>query len=234
MVISNHPAPVSTYTKGRTGSVKFGVVHFVSAKNLPEYKNDPYSMEGVFKIFDEYGPVRKFSCHFVIDRGGQVYKMVEIKDTAWHAGRSVIAMPTYHEDINAMSVGIEVVGMEGKPFELAQYKTLGKLAAIIEDAIEALRIGSIQHWVGHDFISGVIAVRLGKKKPEKMKVDPGKLFDWPLFHKERHEVKLGKEITRRLNGTTDKIKAELNQVKRYDIRKMSFWERLTFRVGKNA
>ena len=49
--IKSHPVP--NYTPGRTSKIRYGVIHFVSARNYGKWKSDPYNMEGILKLFDE-------------------------------------------------------------------------------------------------------------------------------------------------------------------------------------
>ena len=62
------------------------------------------------------------SSHFYIRRDGVLWQFVGCDDRAWHAGRS-----SYRgrSDCNDDSIGIELEGLEGDPFEPAQYETLG-------------------------------------------------------------------------------------------------------------
>jgi len=61
----------------------------------------------------------RVSAHFVIDRDGSVYQLVDLKDTAWHAS-----------EVNARSVGIEhAATAEGLPATDAQYTASSKLVA---------------------------------------------------------------------------------------------------------
>ena len=48
----------------------------------------------------------KVSCHFLIDRDGQIIKMVDENKIAWHAGKSKWKNFT---DLNKNSIGIELV-----------------------------------------------------------------------------------------------------------------------------
>jgi len=185
---------VPSYTKGHERPIKFGVIHFVSAKNMEGYEQDPYNMEGVLKIFDEEGPKYQFSCHYIIDREGNIWQLVRLEDTAWHAGKSVIAIPEYMENINHDSIGVELVCKAGDKYTTPQYQSLANLAVFIEDYVNNQNLGHIEQWVGHDWISGQIAVDLGIKKKSVMKVDPGTLFDWDVFLREKYRVRLENEV----------------------------------------
>ena len=197
---------VPNYTKGHERPVKFGILHFVSCRYYDGYKDDPYNMEGILKLFDEDGAKYQFSCHYIISREGTVYQLVRLEDTSWNAGKSVIAIPQYMESLNPDSIAIELVGMEGDNYTTAQYQSLAKLAVHIEDEVLKLNIGQIDHWVGHDWVSGEITVKLGMKEKSKMKVDPGILFDWDVFLREKYRVRLDTEVR---SGAKHELKAEI-------------------------
>ena len=61
----------------------------------------------------------RVSAHFVIDRDGTVYQLVDLNDTAWHAST-----------VNSKSVGIEhAATAEGLPATEEQYTASAKLVA---------------------------------------------------------------------------------------------------------
>lgn len=97
------------------------------------------------------------SAHFLVRRDGVVQQFVSCDDRAWHAGRSSWQG---RENCNDWSVGIELEGLEGDSFELAQYQALGPL-------LQALHLRyPIAQLVGHEHIA-----------PDR-KYDPGSGFDW--------------------------------------------------------
>jgi N-acetyl-anhydromuramoyl-L-alanine amidase len=97
------------------------------------------------------------SAHFVIRRDGSVVQFVSVLDRAWHAGRSSwLGL----DNCNDYSVGIELEGLEGEPFEVAQYASLVQL-------VQDLRsVWPITHIAGHEHVAP------GRKQ------DPGIGFDW--------------------------------------------------------
>ena len=97
------------------------------------------------------------SSHFLIRRDGTLLQFVSCDDRAWHAGRSCWRG---RENCNDDSIGIELEGLEGEPFEPAQYRTLADLCQAL-----ALRY-AIAHVAGHEHIAP------GRK------LDPGPGFDW--------------------------------------------------------
>lgn len=106
------------------------------------------------------------SAHFVVRRGGEVVQFVSCDRRAWHAGRSAWQG---RENCNDYSVGVELEGLEGTPFEAAQYDALALLAQALA---RRYPIGAV---AGHEHIAP------GRKH------DPGSGFDWRLL-RERFET----------------------------------------------
>ena len=102
------------------------------------------------------------SAHFFIRRDGELLAVrVSCDERAWHAGASHWRG---RDDCNDDSIGIELEGLEGEPFEPAQYEALG--AACAPPSRSAIRS---QHVAGHEHIAP------GRKS------DPGAGFDWALL-----------------------------------------------------
>ena len=103
------------------------------------------------------------SSHFFITRSGELWQFVNADDRAWHAGQS-----SYRgrSNCNDDSIGIELEGLEGEAFEVAQYKTLTSLCRAL----------MVQYPIGH--IAGHEHIAAGRKK------DPGSGFDWFLLQSE--------------------------------------------------
>jgi len=97
------------------------------------------------------------SAHFYIRRQGELWQFVSCDDRAWHAGASHYRG---RGDCNDDSIGIELEGLEGLPFEAPQYEALAALCAAIAQRYP------VQHIAGHEHIAP------GRKK------DPGPGFDW--------------------------------------------------------
>jgi AmpD protein len=98
------------------------------------------------------------SAHFVIRRDGGLIQFVSCNDRAWHAGQS-----NYQgrDNCNDFSIGIELEGLEGHPFEVPQYETLSSICAAIAQHY------NLHHIAGHEHVA------------PKRKQDPGAGFDWP-------------------------------------------------------
>ena len=99
----------------------------------------------------------RVSAHFFVRRDGTLVQFVSCDERAWHAGAS-----RWHgrEGCNDWSVGIELEGLEGEPFERAQYRSLGRLLRALA------RRYPIAEVVGHEHVAP------GRKG------DPGPRFDW--------------------------------------------------------
>jgi AmpD protein len=100
------------------------------------------------------------SAHFYVRRNGELWQFVSSDDRAWHAG---VSSYRGRDNCNDDSIGIELEGAEGGPFEAAQYETLASLCAAIPQRY------AIRHVAGHEHIA-----------PERKK-DPGDGFEWALL-----------------------------------------------------
>jgi N-acetyl-anhydromuramoyl-L-alanine amidase len=97
------------------------------------------------------------SAHFYVTRSGELWQFVNCDDRAWHAGASRYRG---RAECNDDSIGIELEGLEGGPFEAAQYEALSGICAAIAQRYP------IEHVAGHEHIAP------GRKG------DPGPGFDW--------------------------------------------------------
>lgn len=83
-------------------------------------------------------PAGRVSSHYLIDRDGTVYQMVDESKRAWHAG---VGSWRGLDDVNSRSIGIEIVNIglddEGKrePFPDAQIDSVIALCQNIEPAL---------------------------------------------------------------------------------------------------
>ena len=102
------------------------------------------------------------SAHFFITRQGEIWQFVSCDDRAWHAGTS-----SYRgrDNCNDDSIGIELEGLEGDTFEIAQYIALANLATHIGQRYP------IAHIAGHEHVAP------GRK------IDPGPGFDWSTLRR---------------------------------------------------
>ncbi|MDR6536129.1 1,6-anhydro-N-acetylmuramyl-L-alanine amidase AmpD [Variovorax soli] len=122
--------------------------------NQLDWNADPY-----------FGSIRgiEVSAHFYVRRNGELWQFVSCDDRAWHAGPSFWRG---RANCNDDSIGIELEGLEGDRFELAQYETLASLCPAIAQRY------AIAFVAGHEHIAP------GRK------ADPGSGFDWLLLQQQ--------------------------------------------------
>ena len=102
---------------------------------------DPYDVDGIISIYKSYG----VAAHYLIDRDGKIYQLVEEKNIAYHAGVSKV--PDGRTNVNSFSIGIELVNTKTDKYTDAQYKSLNKLNSILKDRYE------IKYVLGHNEIA---------------------------------------------------------------------------------
>jgi AmpD protein len=99
----------------------------------------------------------RVSAHFLIRRDGRLLQFVDGDRRAWHAGASSWRGL---DNCNDRSIGIELEGLEGRPFEGPQYASLVQLLRAL------VRRYPLREVVGHEHVAP------GRK------LDPGPGFDW--------------------------------------------------------
>lgn len=102
---------------------------------------EAYSVSALVGIYESYG----VSAHYLIDRNGKTYRLVEDKNIAYHAGAS--KMPDGRQDVNDFSIGIEIMNKEDTEFTKAQYTAVNTLIASLKKKY------GIKHVVGHGDIA---------------------------------------------------------------------------------
>lgn len=103
--------------------------------------NDPYSVSGVIDEYRQAG----VSPHYLIDRKGTIYRLVEDRDVAYHAG--VSEMPDGRTGVNGFSIGIEVLEKDTDSPTSAQYASLRSLIASLKSKYP------IRYVLGHSDIA---------------------------------------------------------------------------------
>lgn len=178
-IIPRHLSEKCSRPRGNS-EVTHVVLHFSS--NVIQKPTDPYRVEDVVKIFEDYG----VSAHYLIDREGRVYELVPSNRVAFHAGKGKLPHAPYYPDVlNAHSIGIELLGIGSAKdmrlfmsqalyqkvpphlpgFTEAQYTSLASLLRKIQQDFPSIRLNR-RHIVGHE-----------EYTPDR-RSDPGELFDW--------------------------------------------------------
>lgn len=143
--------PVSWgYETSSDRSIEAIIIH----SSYNSLKGEKYDVEAILEIYQMYG----VSAHYIIDRGGRIWQLVDEKDIAYHAG--VSALPDGRTDVNALSIGVEILNDDkGDAYTEKQYAALN---ALIKDIRKRRKIAFI---LGHSDIA------------PKRKTDPWN-FDW--------------------------------------------------------
>jgi len=108
----------------------------------------------------------KVSAHFLINKNGEIYYLVDIKNRAWHAG---ISMWKDNKDINSSSIGIEIDN-SGHLLDFENYtkKQNSSLIKLLHYLTKNYKI-DFNYILGHSDIA-----------PYR-KIDPGEKFPWHLL-----------------------------------------------------
>lgn len=102
---------------------------------------DFYDLSKLLSEYKSYG----VSPHYLIDRLGNIYKLVEEKDIAYHAGESKV--PDGRTGVNNFSIGIELINTKRDKNTSAQYVSLKYLLSQIGEKYQ------IKYTLGHDDIA---------------------------------------------------------------------------------
>jgi N-acetylmuramoyl-L-alanine amidase len=97
-------------------------------------------------------PESKVSCHFIIDKKGNIYRLVPVEKCAWHAGKCRVP------NANRRSIGVELVNKNDglDPYTPEQLAACARLLQMLRDNY------GIKYLVGHYEIC----------KPAGRKTDP--------------------------------------------------------------
>jgi N-acetylmuramoyl-L-alanine amidase len=116
-------------------------------------------------------PKARVSSHYLVEEDGRVFRLVPEERRAWHAGKS---WWKGEQDVNAVSVGIEIVN-PGHEWGYRAFPDVQIDAVIgLLDAIRSRWTISNDRIVGHSDVA-----------PNR-KTDPGELFPWKRLAQEGH------------------------------------------------
>lgn len=103
------------------------------------------------------------SAHFLVDRDGKIYQLVDENKRAWHAGKA--QLHGVRTDVNSRSIGIEIVNNgKGQKFTEEQYSALDALVPYLAAKFKV----PARNIVGHKDV----AIPKGRKS------DPAPNFDF--------------------------------------------------------
>ena len=140
----------------KDSSLNYIIIHYSAIKSYKEALS--YLSERKNKV----------SSHFFINKSGEIFYLVDLKNRAWHAGRS------YWKgiiDINSESIGIEMDN-SGHHYDFENYnpKQIKSLIRLLKYISKRFNINK-QNVLGHSDIS-----------PYR-KIDPGERFPWKKLNK---------------------------------------------------
>ena len=101
----------------RKKKISFIILHYTETKSLSE----------AIKLLTS--KKRKVSCHFIVDKDGVIYDLVDINFRAWHAGESKWKKSS---DINSRSIGIEIVNFGEKSKDKFTNEQINSLINLIK------------------------------------------------------------------------------------------------------
>lgn len=102
---------------------------------------DRYSVDKVIDIWKSYG----VAPHYMIDRKGNIIRLVKDKDIAYHAGNS--KMPDGRTNVNGFSIGVEILNADDDEYTSAQYGAANNLITYLKKKY------NVKYIVGHDDIA---------------------------------------------------------------------------------
>ena len=146
------------YTKKtrKLKNIKFVIIHYTGMQS---------EIESIKRLKD---PKKKVSSHYLINRKGEITKMVSERKTAWHAGKS---RWKNYINLNRYSIGIELVNKGHEfgyqKFSTSQIKSLINLCKVLKKKYKIKQ----ENFLGHSDIAPL------------RKVDPGEKFPWQKLSK---------------------------------------------------
>ena len=130
-------------------------------------------------------PKSKVSCHYLIDRNGAIFRMVEDNKIAWHAGKSKWKNT---KNLNKYSIGIEIQNkghfIHYQNFPKKQISTLIKL---IKKLMRKYKIKK-ENILGHSDIAPLRKIDPGEKFPWFFLSTKGAALWYPKFKSKKSDV----------------------------------------------
>jgi len=152
-IISNFSPNFSDKLRTK-GQIKFIIIHYTGMQS---------EIESIKRLKN---PKSKVSCHYLINRKGEIIQMVMDKKIAWHAGKSKWKK---FKNLNNNSIGIELVN-KGHKFGYQNFskKQIRNLIFICKKLKKTYSIKK-ENFLGHSDIAPL------------RKIDPGEKFPWKLL-----------------------------------------------------
>ena len=158
MKVKTFKSPNHSFQQRRAAQIKFVVIHYTGMQSEDE---------SIKRLINKKSRV---SAHYLINRKGDLIKMVEENKIAWHAGKSKWKNIT---NLNSQSIGIELVN-KGHRFGYKNFsnKQIIKVIFLCKYLIKKYKIKQ-SNILGHSDIAPL------------RKIDPGEKFPWKLLAKKK-------------------------------------------------
>jgi len=152
--MKNFYSPNFNKKKRLISSIKLAIIHYTGMQS---------ERESVKRLCN---PLSKVSAHYLINQNGKIFKLVEERRIAWHAGKSRWKK---YNNLNKNSIGIELVNKGHQygytSFKKKQISTLVKLCKILKKKYKI----KTKNFLGHSDVSPL------------RKIDPGEKFPWEFL-----------------------------------------------------
>lgn len=160
-------------------SIKYIIIHYTAMRT---------DVEAINYLCDKNN---KVSSHFLINRIGKIFNLVDIKYRAWHAGQSYWKK---EKDMNSNSIGIEIDNsgyhLDFEEYNSLQFKAVVKLLTFLKKKYKIQSHNILAH-------SDISPYR---------KIDPGEKFPWNELYLKKivsmpvlPKKKLSEKIDQQLN-----------------------------------
>ena len=180
--------------------IKFVIIHYTGMQS---------EIESINRLKNPYS---KVSCHYLINRKGEVIRMVEDKKIAWHAGKSKWKN---FKNLNKQSIGIELVN-RGHRFGYQSFskKQIKKLIFICKK-LKKMYFIKKENFLGHSDIAPL------------RKIDPGEKFPWKTLSNHKLGIWYNKKQIK-LQLSKEKIEVEFfKNLKKLGYRYFNIYKRST-------
>ena len=159
--------------------IKFIVIHYTGMQS---------EIASVAKLLN---PKHKVSCHYLINKKGEIFKMVKDNKIAWHAGRSKWKNIV---NLNKCSIGIELVNKGHahgyEKFARSQIRSLIKLCLKLKKKYKIKQANIL----GHSDIAPLRKKDPGEKFPWK-KLNKNGLGIWAPYRKKKYSKTNSKKLS---------------------------------------
>ena len=179
MIIQTLYSPNFSKKRRKNSDIKLIVIHYTGMQSR---------IESIKRLLS---PKHKVSTHYLIDRKGQILKMVDDNKIAWHAGKSKWKN---YINLNKYSIGIELVN-KGHEFGYEKFtiSQVNKLIQLCKNLKNKYKIKN-SNIVGHSDIAPL------------RKQDPGEKFPWQKLQKKKIGIWYKKLQLKSLNLNDKKVK----------------------------